>query len=71
MSLYLHQQRNGFVVIGPGLRRRLWVETSGRMTRYDCRIVGISREDVLSALLVGVLDHAEQRPRLIDTINGP
>ena len=52
-----------------GLRAR--EETSGFGADHHGRVVLIRREHVFAVLLEGVLDHLEQRLRLLDTVDGP
>ena len=56
---------------GPGLRGWLRIKTTCGVPCYNRCIIRIGGQHLLSTLLIRVLDHAEQRPILINPINGP
>ena len=71
MGFHLHQQVNRLVVLRVFFSLRIREEAVRFMTHNHRGVVFISRKNIRRALLIGVLDHAEQRFLLLLAINGP
>ena len=56
---------------GPGLRGWLRIKATSGVPCYNRCVIGIGGQHLLPTLLIRVLNHAEQRPILIDPVNGP
>ena len=55
----------------PRLRCGVRIKTARCMTRNNSCVIRVGREDVFTALLVGVFNHAKQGPFLVNAINCP
>ena len=71
MGFNFHQYMDGLLSVFVGLGIRVWMETSGFMAHHHCRIVSIGGQYIFTAHFVGVLDHLEQRGRLLAAIDRP
>ena len=71
MGLHLYRPMNRFLVILVGPGADVGEEATTNATGDHCGIVGVGRQHSRGALLVGVLDHLEQRLGLALPVDGP